>query len=236
MKKKLPLNALHLRLLALTLMLLDHLWATVVPGNDWMTFLGRMAFPIFAFQIAEGYYHTSNFKRYAGRLLVFALISEIPFNWMIGSSWLFPFYQNVIFTLLLGLLGIRAADRARKEGGWWKALLTAVLVTAAGEFAMVDYGAIGVLTVLSFGLLRRTRFEKVGQAAAMIVLHWVLAEGRILSPWDLIEFPAQALAIAALVPIWLYNGEKGPRNKALQYGSYLFYPAHMALLALIRAL
>lgn len=53
--KKTFLNSAHLRILALGLMLLDHLWATIVPGNDWMTFLGRMAFPIFAFQAAEGY-------------------------------------------------------------------------------------------------------------------------------------------------------------------------------------
>ena len=106
MRKKLPLNATYLRLLALALMLLDHMWATIVPGNDWMTFIGRLAFPIFAFQIAEGYYHTSDFKRYAKRLLLFALISEIPFNLMMGSSVINPFHQNVMFTLLLGLLGI----------------------------------------------------------------------------------------------------------------------------------
>ena len=80
MRKKLPLNAMSLRLLALALMLLDHMWATIVPGNDWMTFIGRLAFPIFAFQIAEGYYHTSDFKRYAKRLLLFALMAVIMFK------------------------------------------------------------------------------------------------------------------------------------------------------------
>lgn len=233
MNKKLPLNAVHLRLLALALMLLDHLWATVVPGNDWMTFLGRMAFPIFAFQIVEGYFHTSDFRRYAKRLLIFALISEIPLNLMMGSFWLYPFHQNVLFTLLLGLYGVRAVDRARQGGSWWKALGIVALVTVLGGITFVDYGAQGVLTVIAFGALRHTSIEKPGQIAAMVLLHWVLMEGRMFLIGG-VEIPEQALAVLALIPIWLYNGEKGPRSRALQLGSYLFYPAHMVILHLIR--
>ena len=233
MRKKLPLNAFLLRLLALALMLLDHLWATVVPGNDWMTFLGRLAFPIFAFQIAEGYFHTSNFKRYAMRLMAFALISEIPFNLFFASSAFYPFHQNVMFTLLLGLVGLRAYDRARQGENRVKALILILLVTAAGGLGMTDYGASGVLTVIAFGALRHTRWEKPGQAAAMILLHWVLAEGRVF-PLGGMELPQQALAILALVPIWLYNGEKGTGSKAVQIGSYVFYPVHMLVLHLLR--
>ena len=84
-KTKFGLTATHLRILALVLMLLDHLWGTVVPGNNWMTYVGRMAFPIFAFQAAEGYHHTHDFKGYCKRLALFALISEIPFNLMMMS-------------------------------------------------------------------------------------------------------------------------------------------------------
>jgi len=233
MKRKLPLNAVHLRLLALGLMLLDHMWATVIPGNNWMTFLGRLAFPIFAFQAAEGYHHTSDFRRYLLRLLGFALLSEIPFNLMIGGSWYNPFHQNVLFTLLLGLLGLRAVDRAKREGGWIRALLMVLLVVAVGGISFVDYGAPGVLTVIAFGALRHTKLEKPGQIAAMVLLHWVFMEGRVF-PVGGMEIPEQALAIFALLPIWLYNGEKGPGSKALQMGSYVFYPAHMLILHLIR--
>ncbi len=234
MQKKLPLNAFYLRILALVLMLTDHLWATIVPGNDWMTYIGRLAFPIFAFQIAEGYFHTSNFKRYALRLLIFALISEIPFNLMFASSPIYPFHQNVMFTLLLGLLGIRAVDQARRNGGWWKALLIVLLVTAGGAIGFVDYGYLGVLTVIAFGVLRGFPGAKPAQLLAMILLHGVFAEGRMFLVGTL-EIPAQAFAILALIPIWLYNGEKGPRNTVLQYSSYVFYPAHMVILYLLRA-
>jgi len=235
MIKKLSFNALHLRLIAVFLMILDHLWGTVVSGNDWMTCVGRMAFPIFAFQIAEGYFHTSDFKRYAKRLLVFGLISEIPLNLMMASSVIYPFHQNVMFTLLLGLYGIRAIDRAKENGGWVKALLVVLLVTAAGGVTFVDYGAQGVLTVIAFGALRHTKWEKPGQLLAMILLHSVWMEGRtiLVGPW---EIPMQTFAVLALGLIWLYDGEKGPSSKALQYGFYVFYPAHMLLLYLIRAL
>ena len=116
------LNGLTLNLLAMALMLCDHMWATVVPGGQWMTNLGRLAFPIFAFQIAEGYARTHNFKRYLGRMFLFALISELPFNLMTGGGLLFPFHQNVMFTFCLALLMLRLADLGRARGPVWHGL------------------------------------------------------------------------------------------------------------------
>ena len=235
MQKKLPLNAMALRILALVLMLMDHMWATVVPGNDWMTMVGRLAFPIFAFQIAEGYYHTSNFKRYAQRLLLFALISEIPFNFLMMSSPVYPFHQNAMFTLLLGLLGLRAIDQAKQNGNWWKALGVVRLGILGGAVGFVDYGYQGVLTVIAFGVLRGFPGAKPAQLLAMVLLHGVLQEGRVY-PVGPVEIPSQILAVLALIPIWLYNGEQGPKSKVLQYGAYAFYPVHMLILHLIRTI
>ena len=235
-KKRLPLNAVHLRYLALGLMLLDHLWATVVPGNNWMTYVGRLAFPIFAFQAAEGYYHTADFTQYCKRLLFFGLLSEIPFNLMLMSSWVYPFHQNVMFTLLLGLLALRAVDRMEAAENWKVRLLSAVSILGCclwGAVTFVDYGAYGVMMVLVFGLSRRMPYAKLFQLAAMILINVVLMEGQMLIVFGR-EFPVQGFAVLALLPIWLYNGEKGRRSKALQTGFYLFYPIHMVILAAIR--
>ena len=79
-------NAFTLKVMAMALMLCDHMWATVIPGAAWMTSIGRLAFPIFAFQIAEGFARTHHFKGYLGRIFLFALISEIPFNLMYGGN------------------------------------------------------------------------------------------------------------------------------------------------------
>lgn len=121
-----------LHILAMIFMLSDHLWATIVPGNHWMTDIGRLAFPIFAFMIVEGFYHTHNLKRYVLRLFVFAVISEIPFNLMYASAVIYPFHQNVLWTFLLSVGCIVLIEKVRKKGVLRKTVLVAVPVTVLG--------------------------------------------------------------------------------------------------------
>ena len=113
MNEKLPLNSLHLKLLAVVTMLIDHMGFTLFPHAVWMRAVGRLAFPIFCFLIAEGCAHTHDKKRYAGRLLLFAVLSELPFNLMCSGQWLSWNYQNVLWTLLIGALVCWAMDWAR---------------------------------------------------------------------------------------------------------------------------
>lgn len=238
MKRKPGITAMQLRLLAMVLMLLDHLWATVVPGNDWMTYVGRMAMPIFAFQIAEGYCHTSNVKKYRSRLLLFALLAEIPFDLVMGGSMFFPYHQNVLFTLLLGLWACSALDKAKRKGtvgGWLKGGLTALASCLVGFVALLDYGFMGVAMVILFFLLRDFPMARAAQLAAMVLLNIVFFEGQsLIFPLGGREifFPVQGFAVLALIPIWLYNGEKGRGGKAAQYAAYAFYPLHLLAIAL----
>ena len=112
MEKKRGIDSFTLHILAMLFMLCDHLWATLFPAQEWMTCVGRLAFPIFAFMIAEGCYYTSNVKKYMLRLFLFAIISEIPFNLIMGSSVFYPFHQNVLWTFLLGVLSIQIIEKA----------------------------------------------------------------------------------------------------------------------------
>ena len=231
------IDAVSLRLLAIAFMVLDHLWAAVVPGNLWMTCAGRLAFPIFAFQLCEGYRHTGDFRRYCLRLLLFALLSEIPFNLFYAGSVIFPFHQNVMFTLLLGLLAIRQADMLRREQGIKRKslrCLALLLIFAGGVVFFLDYGLMGVMTVLCFFVFRDYRLF---QLAAMAVLNIFAFEGQTI-PVSLFglacDFPIQGFALLALPLIWLYNGQKGPGGKGLRLFWYIFYPLHMLALYFIQ--
>ena len=232
-----------LRGLACLFMLTDHLWATLVPGNMWMNYIGRLAFPIFAFQITEGYRHTSDFRKYTLRLLAFGIISEIPFNLMSSGALVFPFHQNVMFTLLLGLLSIRSIDTAREHmqsGSGPKSLVKPVLgllgCLLAATVGFVDYGFWGVVMIIAFHVLRDFQGSRLLLLGAMLYINCEAFKGMFI-PVELcghtFEFATQGFAVLALIPIWLYNGKKGLSSKALQYFFYAFYPVHMLVLALM---
>ena len=234
------LNSNTLRLVAVLLMVSDHIWATAMSFGNWMTYIGRMAFPIFAFQIAEGFVHTKNFKKYALRLLAFAVISEIPFNLFYSSRWFNPYHQNVMFTLLLGLLAIKVIDNLKKDispKNIGKSLLWLALIAVGGTLGFVDYCFLGVLTVVMFYLCRGYRFTPILQLIGMILINIVFFEGQVFI-FDVfgktVEIPSQGFAVFSLIPIWLYNGKKGKSSKVLQYGFYAFYPVHMLILYLIK--
>ena len=240
---KIPFGGLTsnmLRTIAVVLMLSDHIWATVMSFGNWMTYIGRMAFPIFAFQIAEGFVHTSNFKKYALRLLGFAVITEIPFNLFYSSRWFNPYHQNVLFTLLLGLLAISVIDKARKKLTVKTVALSVLwllLICVASVLGFVDYGFTGMITVVMFYLLRDFPFAWLAQLVAMVLINIVFFEGQVVPVeifGKMFEIPTQGYAVFALIPIWLYGGRKGRSSKIMQYGFYAFYPVHMLILYLIK--
>lgn len=240
--RKPDLSSAALHILAMALMLCDHMWATVIPGNEWLTCIGRIAFPIFAFMIVEGFFHTRSRKRYALRLLIGAMISEIPFNLMLGSSLFFPIHQNVIWTFLIGFGLMQLNELAKSKSGWIRALVgigACLLGTIAGFATMVDYNAAGVLTVLAFYFFRgRKWWQYLGQFAALYYLNIEMLSGLVyeLSLFGKPFFlPQQAFALLALIPLWLYKGRKGHSSQVFQYLCYGFYPAHMLLLWAIRS-
>ena len=104
------------QILAMALMLCDHLWASVASDQAWLTHIGRIAFPIFAFQIAEGFARTHDRKRYLLRMLAFAAVSEIPFNLFYAGTAVYPFHQNVMFTFVLAILLLLGVEKFRAKG------------------------------------------------------------------------------------------------------------------------
>lgn len=241
MEKNQGLSSFSLHLIAMAAMLCDHLWATLVPGNDWLTWVGRIAFPIFAFLIAEGYRHTRNFKKYLTRMALAALFSEIPFNLMYGGTPMYPFQQNVLWTFCLALLALRCCDKLHCQRRWWiripLTLLTILGFFLAGLLLMVDYGGYGVLMVLLFWVFPgKTWLSRLCQLTFLAYINFEMMSGLVvpveLWGWSF-DIPRQGAAVLALIPIWLYHGSKGCDAKWTRWLFYGFYPAHMLVLGLL---
>ncbi len=241
MKENNIINSSQLHILAMVFMFCDHLWATVLSQMSWLTCIGRLAFPIFAFMLVEGYFNTHNLRRYMLRIFIFALISEIPFNIMCCLSIFYPFHQNTLWTLLLSLIVISIIEKAKKTNNIIIFTFTAVAASFGGFLAafaaMVDYYGFGVLIVLSFYFFRgRKWYNFLFQFICLYILNIKFLGGFYysLNLFGLgFEFPRQGFALLALIPIWLYNGKKGQTGKSFKYFCYMFYPCHIAFIDLL---
>ena len=246
MKEKLRIEttSMSLHIMAMIFMLCDHLWGTIIPGNDWLTCIGRLTFPIYAFMIVEGYFHTKNLKKYVCRLLVFAILSEIPFNLALGSSAFYPFHQNVLWSFLISIGLIHLNEKAKKTQKIWIRIVTGILTillgTIIGIVTMVDYYNSGILMVLVFYFFRgRKWWNYIGQFLCLWYINTEVLGGfgyEIQFLGQTYFLHRQALALFALIPIWLYRGKQGYHSKALQYTYYAFYPVHLLILGLIKML
>jgi len=240
-KLKIETTSASLHIMAMAFMLCDHLWGTVVPGNDWLTCIGRLAFPIFAFLLVEGYFHTRNLKKYVLRLLVFAVLSEVPFNLAMGSRMLYPIHQNVLWSFLISIGLIHWNEKVKRA--WAKIVvgIASVLIgSIAGLLTMVDFYHAGILTVLVFYFFRQRKWwSYVGQLLSLWYINAEILGGfayEIQLGGETIFFLRQSLALFALIPIWLYRGKQGHHSKAFQYACYGFYPVHLLILGLLKFL
>ena len=243
-KLKIETSSMSLHVMAMIFMLCDHLWGTVIPGNDWLTCIGRISFPIFAFLIVEGYFHTKNLKKYVLRLLVFAVVSEIPFNLAMGSSVFYPIHQNILCCFLISLGLIHWNEQAKKKNKVWMRILVGVITVILGYFigmiAMVDFYQAGILTVLVFYFFRqRIWWSYIGQFVCLWYINVEMLGGfgyELLLGSKTFFFSRQGFALLALIPIWLYRGKQGYHSKVLQYTYYAFYPIHLLILGIIKFL
>lgn len=227
------------KMIAMITMFIDHIGAVLVERAMLLTegegifiynpkltiadmilrWIGRLAFPIFCFLLVEGFLHTKNVWKYALRLGIFAVVSEVPFDLAFKDRVFDMGYQNVFFTLLIGLMVLIAVDRVWKE----QILVKMFRLCLCGSFIIVgmllaqalhtDYGAFGVGSIVMLYLLRHNR---MGQILAGCVL-----------------FAGEITAPLAFLPIAAYNGERGFGRK---YVFYVFYPLHLLVLYFVAML
>ena len=227
MKKGIPQEVL--KLIACVTMLLDHIGAVWGP-NPGLRLVGRLAFPIFCFLLAEGTIRTHDPRQYGLRLAVVAILSEVPFDFLLHGGFTWE-YQSVMVTLLLGFVMLMAVRKARTDG----LKFLAVVVTAlSAEWLRCDYGGAGIFIIALFAATRRWKdgllFRILGQAA----IWWMRGGSMIMIGF--VAVPMQIFATASMVPIAFYSGEKLTKSRAVQWAFYLFYPVHLAILLLIAKL
>ena len=206
-----------LKTIACITMLLDHMGAVLFPQNLWLRIIGRMAFPIYCFLLAEGAHHTKNPGKYALRLFMGLVLAEIPYDLALYGTISFA-HQSVMFTLLLAFLSIQST---RYFSGPMR--LIGLIPIIAAELLHTDYGAMGVLTAVLFYITRNMEEKRLLQTVGLLALGLSVISTSFIQP----------LAILAMIPISLYSGKKTTHSKALQWGFYLFYPVHLLVLLMI---
>lgn len=212
--KRRGLTSYQLKWIAIVTMVIDHVGAVLFPGVWAFRYVGRISFPIFCFLLVEGFVHTRDVRKYMLRLGGFALISEIPYDLAFHGKVMDRGYQNVFFTLLLGVVLMDMLKRSKEMP--LKAL-EILLVMAAADFLRTDYSFKGILLIALFYLLRENLWIKTVCGAIWNFL-W---NGSI-----------QGYGALAMIPIAMYNGERG---RSMKYFFYVFYPAHLAVLFLVRS-
>jgi len=193
--------------------LIDHTGYIFFPQYVFLRIIGRIAFPIFAFLIVEGFMHTRDVKKYIYRMIAFALITEIPFD--------FAFYgtvnwghQNVLITFTLALLALYIDRQYSRKVGIAAAFGLALLA----EFIGSDYGMFGVIVVMMFYWNYDRFYNKLIFGTATLTL--------LVSSYQIFD-------VMAMIPIGLYNGKKGI---GVKYFFYVFYPGHLLILGMIHML
>lgn len=230
-----------LHIMAVIFLLCWHLGATIAQQSDVLICIGKLAYPIFAFIVTEGYFAAQDKWKYMQKLLVVAVISEIPFNLMYSSIIFYPYAQNGVWAMLIGVYLVHFNETARKSNEKWFSLVVAAssfvaAMVLGSQIISSFYGTAAVL-VLAFYIFRGKKWWcYLGQAASLYYVDGILLQ-EIWRTADIfgrtVQINIQLLSLLALVPIWLYKGRYSGTSQHIKNFSMWFYPLHMLVIALI---
>lgn len=225
MRERFGISAAVLKWIAVVSMVIDHFACSVYPrlnGYDIGVYhilrgIGRIAFPIYCYLLVEGFFLTKNVWRYLRNLLLFAAVSEIPFNMAVFGHVFYPQGQNVYCALALGICAMMLLKRV---DGFrvWQLLAQGVVIAVflfLGEVLEVDYHWKGIAFIVLFYYLRKLRFRQEVTAVVGAVAFGIY----------------ERAAVVAFLPLYLYNGKRGRQAK---YVFYAIYPLHLLLFGVLR--
>lgn len=221
------INGAQLKYIAFASMFIDHFNKAIITpfltGTGPMVIittifdiLGRIAFPIFAFMVVEGFFKTKSRWSYLRNLLIFAVISEIPYDMFQSAEFVNTWSQNILWGLALGLFTIMVIDRLKdyikKRPLWIFVSLLIVALSSLGSMLISsDYEYYAIIIIYLYYLFYDKRLVASGLGYLVII--------------------KEIYAILGFATVLLYNGEKGKQNKIF---NYLFYPVHLLIFGIIR--
>ena len=240
-KNLIETDSCSLHIIAMIFMLMDHLWGSWLIPAEILTCAGRIAFPVFAFLSVEGFFYTKDRKAYLLRLLLFAVISEVPFDLMTSGTAFYPFHQNVLWTFLAGHLLMLWMNRIRRLYRREFSIVLCSFVMFAGFIAgyifMVDYYGAGIITMFVFYWTHEEKLlNKLIQLICLYIINVEMLGGYyypVTIAGHYFELQQQALALLSLPLIWAYHGKQGFHSRWFRWFCYGFYPAHCLILFIL---
>ena len=224
---KWPVNAAALKYIAVITMLIDHIGyglyilPAVKSSYTILRAIGRSALPIFFFFLVEGFIHTSSRWKYLRNMLLFALISQVPYHYAFYRTKPWNYEFNIYCTLALGLTAVwligLIMEKRKSIDGWVLSAIVVAGISAIAQFANIGYGWAGIILIAAFYMFRKYPF-------------WAMAAGYILL---IIYDRSEVYVLPAFLLLFLYNGQRGKQNK---WFFYVFYPAHLAVIAIVKAI
>lgn len=218
------LTSSGLKLIALGTMTIDHIGAVLLPQYLFLRIIGRIAFPIYCFLLVNGMFYTKDCRKYVGRLMLFALISEVFFDLTFFGTVYAPQHQNVFFTLAIGLIMIYVLEQLREKVKFKifflncaMELVIVVLCCLLACFLQTDYSYFGIIMIYGFYIFR---YNGALSCFFQVYMNVMIMGG------------VQSFAVLSLPIIGLYNGKPG--TKKYKWLFYVYYPAHLLVLFLFK--
>lgn len=225
------MNYFILKIIALICMTIDHVGMILLPEQPLFRALGRIAFPLFAFLLVNGFYHTKNRIKYFKRLFIFAIISEIPFDLaQFGTLCSFK-VQNIFFTLFLGMLLMLICEYLTKKYKNKKlyfilTLFCALVMSYIGWVLRIDYSWYGIFLIYSFYILYGTDLKHmIYIVSSLIILNFIYCYTK--------GNDGQLVAVLAVPFLIEFKEEDIKINKCIKIIIYWYYPIHLLILYII---
>lgn len=186
--------------------------------SDAFDILGRIAFPLFAFFLVEGFFKTGNRKKYLASLLIFGIISEIPFDMALSGVFFEPNSNNIMFTLALMLITIWTIDILKEK----------MQNMSKYIWYPVSFVIVGIMCIISMV----TGLDYEYHAIMIGYLFYIFYNKRVFAIFlGYLAIFKEVWSLLGFSLILTYNGKRGKQNKLF---NYCFYPVHLLILGILR--